>query len=113
MHLHLDLVGGISGDMFISAMLDLFPEYGPLLEGQIELAGFPDLVSLKHGPFNDGTLAGTHFKVHADKDATGHHHRHYSEIQRIISESKLDDKTKEISLEIFRIIAVAEAEIQK
>ncbi|MEJ6704210.1 MAG: nickel pincer cofactor biosynthesis protein LarC [Pseudomonadales bacterium] len=111
MHLHLDLVGGISGDMFISAMLDLFPEYGPLLEGQIELAGFPDLVSLKHGPFNDGTLAGTHFKVHADKDATGHHHRHYSEIQRIISESKLDDKTKEISLEIFRIIAVAEAEI--
>jgi len=77
MHLHLDLVGGISGDMFISAMLDLFPEYGPLLEGQIELAGFPDLVSLKHGPFNDGTLAGTHFKVHADKDATGHHHRHY------------------------------------
>jgi pyridinium-3,5-bisthiocarboxylic acid mononucleotide nickel chelatase len=111
MHLHLDLVGGISGDMFISAILDLFPNYGDLLAGQIELAGFPDLVSLKYGPFNDGTLSGTHFNVHAEKDATGHHHRHYSEIQRIISESNLDDETKKISLEIFRIIAVAEAQI--
>ena len=26
-HIHLDLVGGLSGDMFISSMLDAFPQF--------------------------------------------------------------------------------------
>lgn len=58
-HIHLDLVGGLSGDMFISAILDAFPELGGDLEKIIEQAGFPDLVALDSEPFNDGVLTGT------------------------------------------------------
>lgn len=111
MHLHLDLVGGISGDMFIGAMLDCFPEHGPGLQKQLSLAGFSDLVSLSQETFNDGTLSGCKFTVVASSDAEGHNHRHYSEIRSILEKSSLDPRTKETALEIFHIIAVAEAEI--
>jgi pyridinium-3,5-bisthiocarboxylic acid mononucleotide nickel chelatase len=29
MEIHLDLLGGMSGDMFIAAMLDAFPQHEP------------------------------------------------------------------------------------
>lgn len=111
MHLHFDLIGGISGDMFIAAMLDIFPDLAPQLELQIELAGFPNLVSLKIQPFNDGILSGKQFKVEAESDAEGHGHRHYSDIKSLLLASNLDTKTVGIALNLFEIIAIAEAEI--
>ncbi|MFT7688398.1 MAG: hypothetical protein ACI9FB_003761 [Candidatus Azotimanducaceae bacterium] len=111
MHLHFDLVGGISGDMFIAAMLDVFPHLIKDIEKQIELAGFPKLVGLETKDFSDGVLCGKSFKVKAKSDAEGHSHRHHSEIKEIISSSQLDAKTKIISLQIFEIIAIAEAKI--
>ena len=42
-HLHLDLVGGLSGDMFIGAVLDVFPGLADGLEDVIVAAGFPHL----------------------------------------------------------------------
>ena len=46
-HIHLDLVGGLSGDMFISSMLDAFPQFRKGLAQVIVDAGFPDLVELE------------------------------------------------------------------
>lgn len=111
MHIHLDLVGGLSGDMFISVLLDCFPEQASSLSEVMTAAGFADLVRLESQPADDGTLTGTAFKVLADKDAEGHAHRHYSEIKRLLNESSLDHSTLEAALGIFEIIAVAEANI--
>lgn len=111
MHLHLDLVGGISGDMFIAAALDCFPEFADELPLQIERAGFPGLVELNSGPHNDGVLSGYKFSVKPAEDAEGHHHRHYSEIRTLLDNSSLDEGTKDIAQQIFHIIAVAEAAI--
>lgn len=111
MHIHLDLVGGLSGDMFISGMLDVFPELADSLSEVIRTAGFEDLVSLTLNRKNDGILIGAHFTVKAAADAEGHHHRHYSEIRRIIGESALDEPTREAALGIFHVIAEAEAAI--
>jgi len=97
--------------MFIAAMLDSFPELASELESQIELAGFPNLVSLHLENFDDGILSGKRFKVQADSNAEGHEHRHYSEIKSLILNSNLDTGTAEIALKIFEIIAIAEAEI--
>ena len=109
MHIHLDLVGGLSGDMFISAMLDYFPESKSKLSSLMIDAGFADLVLLDCKLHNDGVLAGTRFHVVADKMA--HSHRQYMEIKKILNNSKLDRVTCEAALEIFEIIAIAEAEI--
>jgi len=58
MHIHLDTIGGISGNMFVGALLDAFPDWGNTLPQQLILAGFEDLVTLHHQPFNDGVLTG-------------------------------------------------------
>jgi uncharacterized protein (TIGR00299 family) protein len=111
MHVHLDLIGGLSGDMFISAMLDCFPEAEPQLATVMVDAGFAELVRLESLPADDGTLTGTRFRVHADHDAEGHHHRHYSEIRRILEDSRLQADVRKAALDMFEIIAVAEAAI--
>lgn len=109
-HVHLDLVGGLSGDMFIGAMLDAFPEFASDLEAVIAAAGFPDLVSLERLDHNDGTLTGTRFTVTA-KTVESHHHRNYSEIRQKLEGSALDDRTKAAARDMFLFIAEVEARI--
>lgn len=109
MHIHLDLVGGLSGNMFVGAMLDHLKIPASILLSQIELAGFADLVKLTVADKNDGILNGTYFNVIADDDA--HHHRHYRDIKLRLEQSSLDSDTKRISLGIFHLLAVAEATV--
>ena len=45
MHLHLDLVGGIAGDMFIAAMLDVFPQFEKDLASYFNVHGAAALSS--------------------------------------------------------------------
>ena len=111
MHIHLDLLGGISGDMFIGAILDCFPDLAESLSDQLVKAGFKDMVKLAIAPANDGMLTGTKFNVITDDDATSHDHRHYSDIVKLLEQSSLDSASRNAALEMFRIIAEAEAAI--
>jgi len=110
-HIHLDLVGGLSGDMFISSMLDAFPQFKKGLGQVIVAAGFPDLVELETLAHDDGTLTGTRFTVSATSQEGHHHHRHYSEIRDRLQDSNLETMTRHNALEIFRLIAEVEAAI--
>ena len=78
-HLHLDVVGGIAGDMFCAALLDCNPEIESSLMPAIAAAGFEDLVSLEILPHNDGVLTGKRFNVEplSTPQDENHHHRHY------------------------------------
>ena len=109
-HIHLDLVGGLSGDMFIGAMLDVFPDTIANLQQVIVLAGFPELVRLDMQSHNDGTLTGTKFRV-SSVEKEHHHHRHYSEIRERLAGSALAAETKKTAQAIFRLIAEVEAGI--
>ncbi|MBI2811501.1 MAG: LarC family nickel insertion protein [Candidatus Melainabacteria bacterium] len=162
MHIHLDPLGGIAGDMFIAAMSNAFPELKLRIERVIAEANFSG-VSIAFESKNDGVLVGTHFQVsstemvhdhsddhghshdhehsddhdhshdhehsddhdhsedHGEKGSYenlyalarnhGHSHRSYKEIQQILNEAKLPDRIREHSLNIFRIIGEAEAEV--
>lgn len=147
-HFHFDVVGGISGDMFIGAFLQIDPTLFEQLPIQLEKAGFKNLVELSFESFNDGVLTGAKFTVkerrvnknerhhheghhheghhheghrheghhheghhHEGHHHEGHHHRHFSEIKKILHTSELSEDILEVALEIFQIVAEAEAAV--
>ena len=77
-HIHLDPLGGIAGDMFAAAMLDAFPHLEqPLWEVLHRLEISPRLkVSLQAG--QDKGLCGKRFMVEQEGEAAApaHHHHH-------------------------------------
>lgn len=105
--LYYDCFSGISGDMNLGAMIDIGIDKSILINelDKLHLKGW-ELVSEKdqrHG------IAGT--KVTVKQTAHDHKHRHLSDIEKIINDSDLDDKTKELSKKIFMKVALAEASV--
>lgn len=91
MHIHLDAIGGIAGDMFVAALLDAFPEQANGVLRAVRLAGLGDDIDTRVLEFGDGVLTGKRFDVrksgrgehdHSDHHAHGyaqlhdHHHDH-------------------------------------
>ncbi len=106
MHLHLETIGGMSGDMFIAAILDCWPESGEGLNDLLCSIGLAESVSIEASPYKGHSLSGTRFAVQEIKKS--HHHRSYQDIQRLIESSSLDTSTKARTLDIFHHLAVAE-----
>ena len=102
-----DCFSGISGDMNLGAMIDLGIEKDYLIDelNKLNLKGWELLVQKdqRHG------IHGT--KVTVRQTRHEHAHRHLSDIKKIIYDSVLDEKTKELSLKIFMKIAEAEASV--
>lgn len=124
--LHLDIFSGISGDMFIGALLDLGVDAHQLEHelAKLELDGFHLHVSRQER----GGIAGTKFDVHLSdhvqaqhyEHGHGHEHKHgedkhfhdharnFSEIKQLITASKLSAWVKDKAVAVFLRIAVAE-----
>ncbi len=125
MHIHLDTLGGISGNMFIGAMLDIFPHLAEQLPEQLMLAGYADLVTLDISNKNDGVLQGKYFSVVVRKNpeskslvfatasvfAGTHTHRAWREIKATLLASNLTAKVKKHALGVFTVLANAEAAV--
>ena len=116
--IHLDLVGGIAGDMFVAALADTFPELAKaMIEG---IAKFPQSTKgrvefVKH---HDGVLEGLRFDAieHAHShrhDGHGHSHDHvqYADICTLLKNSSLKAEVISHALNLFSLLAKAEAQV--
>jgi len=118
--IHLDLVGGIAGDMFVAALADTFPELAQaMIEGidQFPQSSKGTVEFVKH---HDGVLKGLRFDAiehahshhHADH---GHSHNHdhiqYSEICKLLKNSNLKTEVISHALNLFSLLAKAEAQV--
>jgi hypothetical protein len=133
--LYLDIFSGISGDMFLGAMLDLGVELHQLEQelaklslvgyhlhahrakrGQIEGVKFD--VHLGPGHSHTHSHQPEHEHEHAHEHGREHSHepgqehgRQYSEIKELISASGLSGWVKEKALAVFQRVAAAEGKI--
>jgi uncharacterized protein (TIGR00299 family) protein len=105
--LYYDCFSGISGDMNLGAMLDLGVEKDFLVNEleKLNVKGWALEVvkDQRHG------ISGT--KVTVKQTHPEHKSRHLSDIEKIIDNSELDKKTRELSKKIFMKVAVAESRV--
>ncbi len=126
--LYLDLFSGISGDMFIGALLDLGLDFAQLQRElqNLRLQGY----HLHAQPESKGSIHGTRFDVHLDSDhahqhapgllshahthAPDHSHvhgRNFADIRQLIAQSALSEWVKQRATAVFQRLADAEGKI--
>jgi uncharacterized protein (TIGR00299 family) protein len=116
--LYCDCFSGISGDMFLGALLDagLPIEH---LSKQFKLLNLPEFQGVTAEKVNKGAFAATllkleiheHQEEHDHPDNHSSHHRHLGDIRSLIESSGLSDAVRQTSLKIFQKLAEAEAKV--
>ncbi|MDY6842902.1 MAG: nickel pincer cofactor biosynthesis protein LarC [Thermodesulfobacteriota bacterium] len=103
---YFDCISGISGDMVLGALLNLGMSLDYLKEklSTLKLKGY-EIYAKKDQRMS---LWGTKVEVVVRKNTS---YRSYKEIKDVIERSGLEDSEKKMSLEIFHILAQAEAKI--
>ncbi|MCX6902714.1 MAG: nickel pincer cofactor biosynthesis protein LarC [Verrucomicrobia bacterium] len=119
--LYLDLFSGISGDMFLGALIDLGVD-AARLETELRKLGVGGY-HLHISRDRRGGMSGTRFDVHLEEEHHSHHphhhepeqeHRHgrtFLDIRGIIERSALSSWVKEKAVAIFQRVADAEGKI--
>lgn len=132
MHVQIDPVGGLAGDMFVAAMLDAFPPLEAAVQAAVRAAGLPERFHCDVVPHSDHALTGRRFLVveaspppsppahvhhpgrptHLDH-APDHEHgyRPFGEIRDRLTAAPLDPGVRDHALAIFTLLAEAEAQV--
>ncbi|MCL5995744.1 MAG: nickel pincer cofactor biosynthesis protein LarC [Chloroflexi bacterium] len=104
-----DCFSGISGDMFLGALLDAGLPLGYLNE-QVAALRLVEHVTLSVDQVHKGALRAAQLEVHVESTHPSDH-RHFTDIVQLIESSSLSPKAKSTSIAIFDMLAQAEARV--
>ena len=133
----MDPLGGLSGDMFIAAMLDAMPQHWPDVQAAIDGLELGPEANCSLAAHRDAALVGRRFIVASEPPAgsgTAHHHhaehghdhaghrhdhgeparhghRAWADIRSLIDRSRLEPHVKRDATAIFGLLAEAEASV--
>ena len=72
MQIHVDPLGGWSGDMFVAALLDAFPAFWPEVQAAVSELGLGDGAKCRLVDHRDSALTGRRFLVAAEQSMSEH-----------------------------------------
>ena len=132
MHIQLDPVGGVAGDMFAAAVLDAWPELEPPLVAALQRAGLDAIATVERVDHADHALSGSRFAVYEtgrrdrepgahDHDAHPHdhgagdepvrEHHLYRDVRALLGASDLAPGVRARALDVFARLAAAESAV--
>ena len=109
---YVDCFSGISGDMFLGALVSAGASV-EMLNEQLHTLQLPENFAVTAHKIHKGALAATQVEVAIEEHehGHGHHHRHPAEIAGLIEASPLSARVKAASLTVFQKLAEAEAAV--
>lgn len=108
-HIHLDPVGGIAGDMFVAALIDAFPRHRAGMLAAVRKAGVPPSVVCRVAAHRDHALTGKRFAVNDSR--ARRHHATYREIRAMLARRLPATGVLGRAAAIYLELAEAEAEV--
>ena len=104
--LYFDCSSGISGNMTLGALLEIVGDENYLIDEikKLNIDGYEIQISKK---VKNG-ITGTYVEVIQEHHI--HEHRNLNDIYKIIEESTIEEKSKELAKKIFKKVAKAEAQ---
>ena len=120
--LYLDCFSGISGDMFLGALIDIGASVETICQG-LALLPIHDEYELAIAPLEYSGIKGTSMTIklkgktqpaHTHEHEHEHEHEHgrsYADIKLMIEQSSLSERVREIALGVFLTIGQAEAAV--
>lgn len=122
LHIHLDAIGGVAGDMFLAAVVDAFPELEHTILAAQRAAGLPAEVNCRFLAHRDDILTGRRFEVddphehaHRHAHAHGHHHHHdetpFARIRSNLERAPVDADVRARAIDMFTRLARVEGEV--
>ena len=109
-HIHIDMVGGLAGDMFLAAALDANLVEARELEAALSTLGVGD-IGIRTNRVRRGAITGTHVEFFGWPAAEESDHRHLSTILEMLRESGLDPQVREVASDMFETLGRSESKI--
>lgn len=111
--IHLDVVGGIAGDMFVAAMVDALPTLEPAVMDALAAVRPPDRAMPAFVAATSGALAARRFDCAQARAHTGgaHDATPYPVLRGLIAGAPLAADTREHALALMALLAQAEARV--
>lgn len=111
--LYFDCSSGISGNMTLGALLEIIGDENYLLEElkKINVDGYKIEISKKVKNGITGTYVDVILEHPHNHEHHHHEHRNLDDVNRIIEESSIDEKSKELAKRIFMRVAKAESKV--
>ena len=114
----IDCFSGISGDMFLAALIDSGLPLEHLVN-QLKQLNLPDPYTIQVKKVHKGAIQASLLDIdfgHALDEPAGHEHnhaphRHLEDIRRLVEASRLSRRVQEIILAVFQHLAEAEARV--
>ena len=111
LHLHLDPLGGLAGDMFLAALLDTHPEHADETFAAMRAAGLPDSWQTRLVRHDDDVLSGHRVVIEGPAADPGGPPSHYADIRASLETAPLPRAVRERTIAILVELAQAEAAV--
>ncbi len=111
LHLHLDPLGGVAGDMFLAALLDAWPEHAAGTFEAMRAAGLPDDWRAELVAHDDGVLAGRRVVIEGPAEGDHGGPGRFRAIRASLAEAVLPGPVRARAVAIFTLLAEAEAKV--